>query len=228
MVYAYDESYYMIEGKKIIDIDVNRYHAILGHPNEVTTRFTAKRYNIKLTGEYQPCRHCALAKAKQKATRATDVKNKSTIPVERIMIDLASVQEVSIGGSRYWLLVVDEASDYGWSLFLRNKDELTNVMDRVLQALKVGGRNVKYIRCDNSGENIAFQKFCEAKYAEIKFELTSPGTPQQNGQVERKFATLFSKDRATLHAAKLPIDLRRGLWAESAVHVTELENILVT
>jgi transposase InsO family protein len=47
---------------------------------------------------------------------------------------------------------------------------------------------------DNSGENTPFQKFVQYKSEfNVKFEFTAPGTPQQNGKVERAFATLFGK-----------------------------------
>jgi hypothetical protein len=35
----------------------------------------------------------------------------------------------------------------------------------------------------------------------IKLEYTALGTPQQNGNVERAFATLFGKSRSMLNAA---------------------------
>jgi transposase InsO family protein len=37
----------------------------------------------------------------------------------------------------------------------------------------------------------------------IKFEFTAPNSPQQNGKIERKFATLYGKMRTMLNGAKL-------------------------
>jgi transposase InsO family protein len=45
----------------------------------------------------------------------------------------------------------------------------------------------------------------------INFEFTAPGTPQQNGIVERAFATLFGKTRSMLNAARITIPLRKKL-----------------
>ena len=53
------------------------------------------------------------------------------------------------------------------------------------------------------------------------------GTPQQNGKVERKFATLASKVRATLDSADLDPDMRAEVWAECVNTTTLIENILV-
>jgi transposase InsO family protein len=61
----------------------------------------------------------------------------------------------------------------------------------------------------------------------IKFEFTAPGTPQQNGKVERAFATLFGKTRSMLNAARITIPLGNGLWENCAKLSVQLENIIV-
>ena len=72
------------------------------------------------------------------------------------------------------------------------------------------------------------QELLDDKGMGIKFEYTAVDTPQQNGKVERKFATLYGKVRSALNAAKLKPFLRFGLWAECAKMITKQENILVT
>jgi hypothetical protein len=63
--------------------------------------------------------------------------------------------------------------------------------------------NIQYIRCDNAPENRMLQQACyEDPKLIINFEYTAPGTPQNNGNIERKFATLNGKCRAMLNAAK--------------------------
>jgi transposase InsO family protein len=61
----------------------------------------------------------------------------------------------------------------------------------------------------------------------IKFEYTAPNTPQQNGKIERKFATLYGKIRSVLNAADFPALLRSRLWYNAAKCVTQLENTIV-
>jgi transposase InsO family protein len=61
----------------------------------------------------------------------------------------------------------------------------------------------------------------------IKFEFTAPGTPEQNGKIERTFATLYGKTRSLLNSAKLTETLRKGLWAQCAELTSRLENIIV-
>ena len=61
----------------------------------------------------------------------------------------------------------------------------------------------------------------------IKFEYTTPNTPQYNGVVERKFQSLYNKLRATLFESGLDYDLSNLLWSECASKVTLLDNICV-
>jgi hypothetical protein len=130
--------------------------------------------------------------------------------------------------SKYWLLIQDEFTGYIWSIFLKTKSDLPEIMlTWLLQFQKDNSLTVKYIRCDNSGENIRLQSLLhEDKALTVRFELTAPYTPEQNGMVERKYATLYGKVRAMLNWAKFPISLRQLLWAQCANHATHLENII--
>jgi hypothetical protein len=44
--------------------------------------------------------------------------------------------------------------------------------------------HVKYIRCDDAGENMDFEKQSIAASLGLAFEYTGPGTPQYNGTVK--------------------------------------------
>jgi hypothetical protein len=86
---------------------------------------------------------------------------------------------------------------------------------------------VKYIWCDDAGENKKLEKLCIGKLLGITFEYTGPGSPQYNGRVERKYATLYSRVRSMLNAAGLPTHLREGIWSEVAKTATDIENVVV-
>jgi hypothetical protein len=90
-----------------LSIDITLLHQLLGHPNEQTLRATAKHYNVSLKGEFRPCFDCATAKIKQ--SRIAKVSHTTTSkPSEHIYIDISSVKTVSYGGSKFWLLIVDD------------------------------------------------------------------------------------------------------------------------
>jgi hypothetical protein len=75
---------------------------------------------------------------------------------------------------------------------------------------------VDKMRLDNSGENIDMSDAIRAEGYNVTFEFISPGYPQYNGVVERMFATLYGMLRSMMNQARLPMTLRRGLWAEAA------------
>ncbi len=62
---------------------------------------------------------------------------------------------------------------------------------------------------------------------EINFEFTAAETPQQNGVVERAFATLYDKVRSMLNWADLEEKMRKKLWAKCVNLATSLDNITV-
>jgi hypothetical protein len=65
--------------------------------------------------------------------------------------------------------------------------------------LKIANWNVRFIRYDNSGENMTMKLDPDIKSFCIKFEFSGPRTPQRNGKVERKFQTLYGKIWAMLN-----------------------------
>ncbi|MCP4747478.1 MAG: transposase family protein, partial [Desulfobacteraceae bacterium] len=129
----------------------------------------------------------------------------------------------------HWLLVLDDCTDNGFSYFLKEKSQTSAVLIPFLKSLERHfGRAVKFIRCDNSGENQAFCNACAKEGLGIEFEFTAPGTPQQNGRVERKFATLWGRMRAMMAGADFSLTMKQLLWCEAANTVTDLDNFYAT
>ena len=60
------------------------------------------------------------------------------------------------------------------------------------------GIEIKKIRLDNSGENRSLEKECNKQNLGVIFEITAPGTPQQNTVVERRIPALKARARAML------------------------------
>ena len=61
----------------------------------------------------------------------------------------------------------------------------------------------------------------------IIFEYTAPGSPQQNGVVERVFVTVMGQTRAMMNHGGFTMAKRQELWCEAAQTATPLDNILV-
>ena len=86
-------------------VDINTYHQELGHPCESVTKATAKLKNIRLTGEFRPCKDCAVGKSKQKMVSKAP-QPKSKIKGEKLLMDISSPKTRSIGGRNHWTTVL--------------------------------------------------------------------------------------------------------------------------
>jgi hypothetical protein len=213
-----------IENRKRMDI--NDVHRILGHPGELLLRNTAKKMNIELTGKLTTCEYCDLSKSK-KTKINKDSPDKFDLPCNRIYVDIGPIAIKSAGKSKYWLLVVDEATKFKWSYFLKNKSDLPKTMVQFLRDRTNEGKIIKSVRLDNAGENKVFSTVSkDSGYGTIKFEFTAPGTPQQNGVVERAFPTLLGRVRAMMNQSGFTKKMRGLMWAECARTATMLSNVV--
>jgi transposase InsO family protein len=118
-------------------------------------------------------------------------------PLELVHIDLfGPIAYISVGRSKYCLVIVDDYSRFTWIFFLQEKSQTQEILKRFLRrAQNEFGLRIKNIRSDNGAEfkNSQIEGFLEEEG--IKHEFSSPYTPQQNGAVERKNRTLL--DMAT-------------------------------
>ncbi len=124
---------------------------------------------------------------------------------------------------------MDNATGYVWSYFLEYKVDLTENVLALIKKLKssnVTVKIVKYIHCDNAGDNNAFEMACKQEGLGIMFEYTAPSVPQQNGQAEQNFATMYGQVWAMLNDAKLTATLHKKLWTKATNTATLLENRL--
>jgi hypothetical protein len=95
---------------------------------------------------------------------------KATKVGERINMDISSVNTHTFGGKKYWLLVVDEFSDMCWSYFPHAKSGLLKHMLFLIKKLNnMQHVNVKYIRCDDAGENQTFQRKSVVAHLNLTF-----------------------------------------------------------
>ena len=160
--------------------NINRMHQVFNHASEEVLRATAKEYNWTLTGKYRPCLSCQVANAKQKNV-PKETTNISTIPGERLCLDLTTMRDKSFGGNKHWLVMVDDCTGKAWSRFLKQKSELGREVLIFLSDMKNNKTPVKIIRMDNAGENLALMKMChehtDPTISMIKFELTPRDSP---------------------------------------------------
>jgi transposase InsO family protein len=127
-------------------------------------------------------------------------------PLELLHMDLfGPIAYISISGSKYCLVIVDDYSRFTWVSFLQEKSQTQETLKGFLrQAQNEFGLRINKIRSDNGEEfkNSQIEGFLEEEG--IKHEFSSPYTPQQNGVVERKNRTLLDMARTMLDEYKTP------------------------
>ena len=141
---------------------------------------------------------------------------------EKIYLDLISHNKPSYRCSNNWILIEDSDTKQKWYFFTNSKGDSTENVASFLKKMKTMKKTVKIIRCDNAGENKTLEDNCANFFEEIKFEYTSPVTPQQNGMVKP-----YSRMCALMMHTELHKNLKTGIWPECAATATKLKNIMV-
>jgi hypothetical protein len=96
---------------------------------------------LKLKGDFKVCKGCAISKARQK-NLSKDWKGGSQVSRERVYLDISSIRDESYDGSCFWALLVDDYTDYCWSIFLKNQSDLKSKVMTLLTDLKIAEINV--------------------------------------------------------------------------------------
>jgi hypothetical protein len=214
-----------IRNERIYDID--HLHKLFGHCGQEILNKTIKMYGFKSSGSFDTCDQCDIAKAQQKNVNKNWL-GSSNLPGERLYVDIRSIKERSFSEAKFWALIIDDHTYYCWSFVMKNKLDIKEGIKTLLTYLKIANRIVKFIRCDDAGENMTMKNNPEIKSFGIKFEFLGPRTPQRNGKVERKFQNFYGRIRAMLNGADLEGELRDKIWAECVMNVTYLSNIIST
>jgi transposase InsO family protein len=134
-------------------------------------------------------------------------------PLELLHMDLFGlIAYISIGGSKYCLVIVDDYSRFTWVFFLQDKSQTQETLKGFLRrAQNEFGLRIKKIRSNNGTEFKNSQREGFLEDEGIKHEFFSPYTSQQNGVVERKNRTLLDMARTMLDEYKTS----DRFWAEA-------------
>lgn len=128
------------------------------------------------------------------------------------MADLVGpISPVSIGGSCYFLTVVDTASEYAWVSILKVKSQAMQQLRAIVN--KIGNRierKVKRIITNGGGEFVNQDMDMWLSEKGISHLVTTRNTPQNNGTAERMNRTIMEKARTI----RIDSDLPKELWAK--------------
>ena len=188
-------------------------HFSLGHTNDDNARETTKQRDIKVTGVRGYCDGCGESKSIRRAV-SKQTTLKAERPMKRVSVDLAGPFLTSAGGTRYCMLMVDDYTNVGWTLFLGDKsgDTLCQAFRSWHTAIKSTGAihgGLEIARFDNGNEftNANFRKLLTEHGVAV--EYTPVDGAKRNSRVERKLALIAEGARAA--------------WLEFPRHFPDLE-----
>ena len=108
----------------------------------------------------------------------------------------------SIGGSRYFVVFVDDYSHYSWIFNMKHRSELLQVYSNFAKMVETQfSKHIQIFLSDNALEytEYAFQAILHSY--DTVLQLTCPGTSQQNGRAERKLRHILDTVHALLLSA---------------------------
>ena len=223
-------------------INVNDFHNSLGHANVKALYETAKQMGIKVTGIQEYCDGCAAAKAIERTVpKVVDHSRKSSRPFKRIFMDLAGRYPKSIGDAKYLMQVLDDYTNFGWTVLLGDKSGPTVVRAfrkwyaSVKQLMGVHGE-VRYVLTDNGTEWVNEDFWTMLVDLDIERELTAADGPKSNGCVERRIALVSEGGKAKAAFVEFPnqfpeitfpacIKAYAAIWPEAFTWMNDCLNI---
>jgi hypothetical protein len=120
----------------------------------------------------------------------------------------------TVGGSRYFVIFVDDFSRYTWIYLMKNRSEvLTIYRDFAKMVQTQYSKAIKVFRSDNAREYRQTDFSTILKHYGTIFHTSCAGTSQQNGRAERKLRHILDTVRALTNAASTPA----SFWGEAAL-----------
>ena len=140
-------------------------------------------FNVDRKSMFSDCE--AYTEAKQSVIPFNKTVDHDAEPGELTHIDVWGKYSVSsINGFQYYLLMVDDASQYVTVEFMKSKDQAAQKVKNYFTHLKVQGRMPKAIRINRGCEfiNDSLLEWLYLKGMEV--HMTAPHSPSQNGVTE--------------------------------------------
>ena len=194
------------------------WHERLAHVDrrgiaQMVRKGVVKGIQISNSDSQGDCMACIQGKAHRAAIPAVRTSARASGMLDRIHSDVCGpMEEVSIGGSRYFVSFIDEHSSWVTVYCVKQKSE---VSDCFLSYQKFcerqHGRKIRILRSDRGGEYLSNGLQTHFDDTGIQHELTTAYTPHQNGMAERLNRTLVSLVRSMLQHK----GLCKSLWAEA-------------
>lgn len=171
------------------------------------------------------CEICIQSKMTRKEFAKEKPKTSKTI-LDVVNSDLCGAFRTQThGGKKYFLTFIDEHSRYTKVYLLNNKSEVNQKTREFIQLMKTqNGKYPKMFNTDRGGEYVNEEMQTYLNKLGIKFQYTTPYTPQLNGIAERKNRTLTEMTRCMLNQSDLP----DSFWGEAIITANYMQNKMLT
>jgi hypothetical protein len=147
-------------------------------------------------------------------------------PLDLVHSHICGPMEVPLhGGSRYFILFIDDATRWTEVEILKEKSEAPAVLKWFKAKVEEKhGRSIKALQTDGGGEYTSKAFAACLQENGIEKETTARYTPQENGVAERATQTIVGRARCMLFDA----GLAKKFWAEAVRTAVYLKNISMT
>lgn len=200
------------------------WHQRLGHPGQSPLHSLRNSGSIDYNKSMNNvCESCVLGKSIRLPFPTST--SCTSQPFDIIHSDLWTSPIVSSGGHRYYILFLDDLTNFLWTFPISKRSQVFSGFSNFAQHIKTQfERTIKTFQCDNGKEyvNASFQNFFAQNG--MVFRLSCPHTSSQNGKAERKIRTINNMMRTLLAHASLP----NTFWHHALDTTTYLLNILPT
>ena len=120
-------------------VDINIFHCVHGHSNELTLKKTAKALCVELLGTLRPCTGCSMAKRYRKTIPSIST-SRGPEKLGRVFVDLSGpTRTPSLLGKRFVMLVKDDFSCYSWVYFPRHKSDAADAFRKSFADVRADG-----------------------------------------------------------------------------------------
>jgi hypothetical protein len=173
------------------------------------------------SNKHDLCQACQLGKHIRLPLSSSS--NHAAKAFDLIHLDLWTSPVVSVSGSKYYLVILDNFTHYLWTFPLKLKPNTFTTLSNIFAYIASQfGSTIKAIKCDNGREfdNPSTRTFLLSKGTRLR--MSCPYTSSQNDKVERIIRSINNVIRTLLIQASLS----ECYWAEGLHTATYLLNRL--
>ncbi|KAA8517060.1 hypothetical protein F0562_017122 [Nyssa sinensis] len=197
-----------------ITVTSSLWHSRLGHASLPRVQFLASQGHIgPVKFQSFDCVSCHLGKQ----THLSFNKSASffAAPFDLVHSDIwGPAPTPTEGGSRYFVIFVDDYNRYTWIYLLQHRSELTIVYQNFHKMVQTQfSCTIKTFRSDNAMEYKDKSFLALLQHNGTISHHSCPYTSQQNGRAERKHRHILDTVRALLISASIP----ERFWGEAAL-----------